>query len=152
MRIFAISAFASLLLVPPLHAQQSVEIEWSTKKLTSQPSQINTNTNIKINVSGVNDVLYTYSITSQSVPTQIDDFSQIQNAFKVAGQAAKGATGEAAVCDVTDFLASVKALLDAENAVLQLPATTNGCSVTAPCSVSLADTNTAWTKSVPSAR
>lgn len=149
LRLFFFSVLATLLSTTSLCAQQSVEIDWSTKKLTSQPSQINTNTNVKINVSAVNDVLYTYSITSQSVPTQIDDFSQIQNAFKVAGQAAKGATGEAAICDVNDFLKSVKSLLDAENAVLQLPATTTGCSVTAPCSVSLADTNAAWLKSVP---
>jgi hypothetical protein len=92
-----------LLNAVPLCSQQSVAIDWSTKKLTSQPAQIQTNTTVEIDVSNVNDVFYTYSISTQSVPSQINDFAQIQNAFKVAGQAAKGA-GEAPTCNVSEFL------------------------------------------------
>jgi hypothetical protein len=124
-----------------------VEIDWLAKKATSQPSQIQSTTNVKINVNGVNDVLYTYSITTQSVPTEIDDFGQIKNAFKLAGDAAK-AKGEAAGCNVSEFQASMKALLDAENVFHQLPATQTGCSVTAPCSITLADAKDNWIKNV----
>src|ERR1039458_10326838 len=99
------------LMALPVYSQQTVEIDWSTKKLTSQPAQIQSNTNIQIDVNNVNDVLYTYSITPQSIPSQIDDFAQIANAFKIAGQAAAG-KGLAATCNVNEFLTAVKALLD----------------------------------------
>lgn len=132
----------------PMYCQQTVAIDWNSKTITSQPAQINSDTNVAIIVNNVNDVLFTYSISTQSTPVSIDDFSQIQKAFGLSNTAAKG-QGEGAPCSYQDFLNAMKALTDAEAIVFQLPSTSKGCSDSKPCDVSLGDTETAWQKVVP---
>jgi hypothetical protein len=149
MRLMSILFFAGLILKSlPTLCQQTVAIDWDSKKITSQPATINSDSNVAIDVSNVNDVLFTYSISTESTPIAIDDFSQIANAFGLSNTAAKG-KGEAPSCNYQDFLNSVKALVDAENVFLELPASSKGCSAAKPCSMTLGDAKTAWDKVLP---
>ena len=143
-----IAVLATITSIWPAFAQESVRVDWVGKKVLSQPSTVQKATSVTVTVENVNDVFYTYSISSTSTPAQIDDFNNIAKAFSIAGLASKGA-GEAASCDDSAFLQSIKDLTDAENAFLNLPSTKTGCSVSSPCSVPLSDAKQAWTSVQP---
>lgn len=145
--MYRFSMMFAITVLPLCAAAQGVTVDWATKKVTSQPSTINQKTDVQVSVEHVNDVFYTYSVSATSVPASIDDFSTIAKAFGIAGLAAKGA-GEAAGCDVSTFLSSVKELTDAETAFLNLPSTAPGCSAASPCSLTIAEALTSWNSAV----
>jgi len=124
---------------------QQVVVDWAAKKVTSQPGTIEQKTKATVRLDNVNDMMFTYSISYQVKPAPISDFDSIARAFSIAG---KAAAGEAVSCDFSGVLASVKALVDAENDFHKLPATNKGCSETKPCNITLKQAQDAWEQSV----
>jgi hypothetical protein len=128
---------------------QEVAVDWAAKKITSQPSFVEKATKADVRIENVNDLMFTYSVSFQLKPLPISDFDTIAKAFSIAGGAAKAA-GESATtdCDIKNLLAAVKAMSDAEAALVRQPATNSGCSETKPCNISLQAALNLWDQSV----
>jgi hypothetical protein len=124
---------------------QQVTVDWPTKKITSQPTSVEKQTNATVRVDNVNDLMYTYSVSYSLKPLTISDFDTIGKAF---GIATKAAAGEAAPCDFAAVLTAEKAFTDAEASFMNLPSTNTGCSASKPCSISLDAAKAAWQKNV----
>jgi hypothetical protein len=135
------------LLFTPYLTGQTVVVDWVGKTLVSSPAKINQKTSAQIEVQNVNDVLYKYSVQVAATPRVDDDFSTIAQAF-VPGKAA----GEGAPDPCTDLVKAVQnaatALGTAVTAFYQTPVTGAKCSKSAPCSIDIADTRTAWTSGI----
>ncbi|MGC4052789.1 MAG: hypothetical protein QM757_25950 [Paludibaculum sp.] len=116
---------------------QDVVVDWSAKKVTSQPSSVEKNMKVNVRVDQVNDLMFTYSISYTLKPLDIADFNAIGKAFTLAGGAAKAAGEAANVCNYADVLATQEALRDAEAEFVKTPATEKGCSEEKPCDISL---------------
>jgi hypothetical protein len=128
---------------------QDVVVDWAAKKLSSQPTSVEKNTQANVRVNNVNDLMFTYSISYQLKPLAISDFDTIAKAFSIAGAAAKSGGEAVNACDISEVLSSQKALTDAETAFLNLPATQSAkCSKAKPCDISLQEAKNSWDTTV----
>jgi hypothetical protein len=129
--------------------QVEVVVDWSAKKVTSPPGNINNNVKAKVRLDNVNDLMFTYPISYQLVPLQISDFDSIAKAFALAGASAtKGGEAATTDCDFSKVDAAFKDLTDAQTTFLALPTVGSGCSTAKPCDVTIGQAQGAWTSSV----
>jgi hypothetical protein len=140
----SLSVVALLVVASTVHAQEVV-VDWAAKKVTSQPSSVETSTKASVRVENINDIMFTYSISYQLKSLAVQDFDAIAKAFSIAGLAAPA---EAASCNISEVLSSLKALTDAEMALVNEPSTDKGCSEAKPCNITLQHAKDAWQQSV----
>lgn len=142
MRLRLLVVVVTLTLMRVSAYSQQVIVDWAAKKVTSQPTTVETPTKASMLINFINDMMFSYSISYQLKPAPISDFDAIAKAFGIAGKAAgESATSE---CDFSDVTDTLKALSDAETAFRNTPSTSQGCSVSKPCNVTLAQAQEDW--------
>jgi hypothetical protein len=129
---------------------QTVVVSWTGRNLTSSPAKINEKTTATITVTGVNDVLYVYSIQVTAVPQPTSDLDNIAKAFGLAAKAGEGSLSGA--CPPILLTAAQNSTQDLESALTafyQSPVKQSAaCSAQTPCSIDLKETRTIWSKLV----
>jgi hypothetical protein len=98
---------------------QEISIDWATKKVTSQPTEIHKGETIKVSVSEVNNILYDYTIDIQlQITSNSDDLAAL---LKLLPDIAKGVKAPLRAEGCPGNLAQAKVQLEKINAAMNNP-------------------------------